>query len=258
MFVDNLFFQFVSELKNFPSLLISFFNFIVCLIAIYIVRKRFGYAGLCSYMVLSSVIANIQVLYATSYEILNIEVLLGTVIFCSSFLACDLINIEYGPEKAKRAVYLTIFTDLFFLLNIILTLGHKPIDYTQFTNFSISEKTMNSNISAIHQIFLPIPRLLIASYLAYLFSQLGEIWLLNFTDKLTWFKSKFIKHNLSLFVSNVCLDTIVFTSIGMWILSSEPLNLNDFWQICFSAIIVRVICNLGNTFFIKILKNNKF
>lgn len=209
-------------------------------------------------MVLSSVIANIQVLYATSYEVLNIEALLGTVIFCSSFLACDLINLEYGREKAKRAVYLTIFTDIFFLLNIILTLGHSPIDYSQFPDFCISEKTMNSNISALNQIFLPIPRLLIASYLAYLFSQLGEIWLLNFIKKIKWIQSHFIKHNLSLFISNVCLDTMVFTSIGMWILSPEPLNFNDFWQICFSAITIRIICNLGNTIFVKSLKKHQY
>ena len=104
---------------------------------------------------MASVIGNIQVLYATSYEIINMPVLLGTVVFCSSFLACDIINVEYGQDKAKKAVYLTIFMDIFFLLSIILTLGHKPLHNNLFPGFGISETTLQHNMSAIQQIFIP-------------------------------------------------------------------------------------------------------
>lgn len=250
MFADSVFFQFVLELRQFSTVFISLLNFFICLIAIYFIRKYFNYAGLCGYMVLSSMIGNVQVLYATSYG--NMEVLLGTVIFCSSFLACDIINIEYGIDKAKKAVYFTIIMDIFFLLNVILTLGHRPIDYNEFPDFGISKETTQANAFAINQIFLPIPRLLIGSYCAYLFSQLGEIWLLNFARKSS--KFQFLKHNICLFISSVCLDNVIFTLVALYWLSSEPLHFLDFWQICLSAVIVRGICNFGNTTFIKILK----
>lgn len=251
--LDNLFLNFVTNLQYFPNIFISLINFILCLIAIFVIRKKFGYAGLCAYIALSSVIANIQVLYATSYEIINIEVLLGTVIFCSTFLACDIINLEYGESKAKYAIYLTMFTDIFFLVNIIVTLGHKPIDYTQYPGFSISQETINNNISAIKQVFLPVPRLLIASYVSYFCSQLVEIKLLNFIRK----TNTILKHNIILFISNVLLDTFIFTALGMCFLSEEPLNLIDFWEISFSAILIRIICNFFNTFCVKIVLKSK-
>lgn len=247
--LDNLFLNFVTYLHYFPSIFISLINFIICLTAILVIRKKFGYAGLCGYMILSSVIANIQVLYATSYEIINMEVLLGTVIFCSSFLACDIINLEYGQNKAKYAIYLTMFTDIFFLINIILTLGHKTIDYTQCPEFSISKETMDNNISAIKQIFLPVPRLLTSSYASYFCSQLFEIKLLNFIRK----SNTLLKHNIILFISNVLLDTFIFTTLSMCILSNEPLKLSDFWEISASAILIRIICNFFNSFYIKII-----
>ena len=204
---------------------------------------------------MASVIGNIQVLYATTYEILNMEVLLGTVIFCSTFLACDIINSKYGEQKARNAVYLTIIMDIFFLACIILTLGHKPIDHTQFSNFGISKSTIQANISAMQQIFLPIPRILIASYVAYLTSQLSEIFLFNLSKRISVIRSQYVKHNVSLFISSVCVDTAVFTLIGMCILAPEPLNTTDFWQICTTAVVIRTLCNLANSGFIKIIND---
>ncbi len=253
--LDNLFLNFVTYLQYFPSIFISLVNFIICVIFILIIYKKFGYSGLCGYMILSSVIANIQVLYATSYELINMEVLLGTVIFCSSFLACDIVNLKYGEIKAKHMLYLTMFTDIFFLINIILTLGHKPIDYAQYPEFSISKETIDNNIAAIKQIFLPVPRLLIASYISYFCSQLVEIKFLSFIRK----TNTILKHNTILFVSNVFLDTFIFTFLGMCIFAAEPLNFQDFWEISCSAILIRIICNFLNSFCIKITlkENNK-
>jgi uncharacterized integral membrane protein (TIGR00697 family) len=182
------------------------------------------------------------------------EVLLGTIVFSSSFLACDMINMEYGAEKARQAVYLTVLTDIFFLLNIMLTLGHQTIDYAKYPNFSIPKEAIEMNVSSIKQIFLPGPRLLVASYTAYLFSQLSEIWLLNLFEKVQWIKSRFAKHNLSLFISNICIDTIVFTSIGMCFLSNQPLSFKDIKEISISAIAIRFFCNIGNIIFLKTLK----
>ena len=245
--IDNFFLDISVFFRDFPSLFISFLNFILCVFSILCLNKFFGYSGLCCYLVLSTVIANIQVLYATSYEVINISCLLGTVVFCSSFLACDIINEKYGPEKARKAIYLTFVIYIFFILNIILTIGHKPLDYTVYQNFSISKETMDSNMSSIKQVFLPAPRLLIASYITYLVSQMTEIWAFNAVKRIRLIKSNYIKHNIALFGTSVILDTLIFTILGMCLMASEPLSLQDFFEICISAIIIRVLCNMGNT-----------
>lgn len=253
--LDSIFFHFINYLHYLPNIFVSFINVVFCIAIIFIVRKRFGYSGLCGYMILSSVIANIQVLYATYYEIFNVEVLLGTTIFCSSFLVCDIINIEYGEAKAKAAIYLTMLTDVFFLVNILLTLGHKPLDYAQYPNFSIPQSIADSNISAIKQIFLPVPRLLISSYLSYFISQVVEIKLLNFIRQ----KNTILKHNIILGISNVFLDTFIFTYFAMCIFSNSSLSFHDFWEISYSSIGTRLVCNFINTICIKrILKHNNY
>ncbi|MBR1479521.1 MAG: queuosine precursor transporter [Alphaproteobacteria bacterium] len=251
MSIDGLFSDLAFTLRHCPSVVVSLLSFCFCAVAVRFFGRHFGYAGLCAYMVVVGIISNIQALYATSYELLNMAVLLGAPVFCSSFLACDLINLEHGAAKAKNAVYLSMFMNVLFIASMILTLGHKPIDYAQYPAFGISKETMDANIGAMEQLFTPLPRILIASYAAYLVSQLSEIWLFNAVNRIRCLKSEIVKHNISLFISNVCLDTLVFTLVGMWILASEPLTLMDIWQVCSASIAIRIICNFGISIYMK-------
>lgn len=249
--LDNLFFEFSQWLHLFPSILISFISILICAFAVVFSKRYFGYAGLCCYMLLSTIIGNIQVLYATHYEIINMPVLLGTVALSSSFLCCDFINEYYGSDNAKKAIYLSFIIQIFFLLNIILTLGHKPLEYAGTNDFSTSKETLETNMKSIAQIFLPIPRLFIASYIAYLVSQLSEVWAYNSINKLSFIKSAYLKNNISLFFSSVILDTMLFTVIALVLLADEPLSNSDFWKICFSACSIRICCNFINSMFLK-------
>lgn len=250
--MDHFFLQLVEFLRGFPCIVVSFFSFIFCSTSLVFLRRRYGYVGLCCYMAICSVIANIQILYAVFYEIVNIPALLGTIIFCTSFLACDMINEHYDSDKAKKAVYLSFVLQLFFIGNILLTLGHKPLDYNLCSEFSIPESTMNQNVNAIRYIFIPMPRLFLASCLAYLLSQLSEIFVFNFLKTLSWIKSYYIKQNLSLFISAVVVDTLVFTGIGLVIFSEEPLSFHDFLSLCCLTVVMRIIFNLGNTAVMKL------
>ena len=250
--VDNVFLEISAYLQGLPSIFVSLINFLVCIPVIFILLKYFGYAGLCSYMVLCAIIGNIQVLYATSYEVLNIETFLGTTIFCSSFFACDLINLKFGSHEAKKAVILTVITDLFFLLNIILTLGHKPLDYNLFSDFGIPRETIVKNIESIKQIFVPVPRLLLASYATYFISQTCEIAIFNKVKRIKSKRLNYILHNVSLFVSSIVVDTIIFTYFAFCFLSENSIALRDFWNICSASILIRFICNAVNSSIIKV------
>jgi uncharacterized integral membrane protein (TIGR00697 family) len=192
-------------------------------------------------MGLFSILGNIQVLYATTYEILNMKALLGTVTLSASFMASDLINKHYGPDNAKTAVFIGFVIQILFFMSILLTIGHKPLP-------EFMENTM-----AMERIFLPIPRLLIASYIAYIASQLSEIWLYRTIDRIQIIKSHYIKHNVSLFLSSVVIDTAVFTTIGLVLLAEKPLSCSDSQQVFFSACIVRIFCNFINSLIVKLL-----
>ena len=250
--VDNLFHDFCVLLRGFPSVIVSVVTFLFCGIFILFAKRFFGFAGLCVYISLSTILANIQILYATSYEIIDMPVLLGTVTFSSVFLASDVINEKYGPEKARQATILSFFVQVCFFVNIMFTIGHKPLDYSVFKDFSISKEVMDQNMQAINQIFIPVPRLLIASYIAYLASQFTEIWAFNAVKKIKIINSKYIKHNLALTLSSIFVDNLIFTPVGLVFLSDNPLSMSDCIDICLSAVFIKLICNFGNTYIMQI------
>jgi uncharacterized integral membrane protein (TIGR00697 family) len=246
--VDSLFVCPVLLLRYLPSLLVSLLSILFCNAAAVFLKRFWGCSGLCCFLAIASILGNVQVLYATSYEMVGMPVLLGTVTLSSSFFACDMINEFYGPEKARQAIVLSFVMQVFFIMSILLTLGHRPIDYQVFTNFSIPEAVMNRNTDAIKQIFLQTPRLLVASFSAYLASMLTETWLY----RLIKIKNDIIRNNVSLFVSSIIIDTSVFTFIGLVLLSSSPLSCSDFVDIFTTACLIRVSCNIINSLFLKV------
>lgn len=249
--LDNLFLELSNFMRQWPSLVVSFLSIMLCDAAIIFARRYYGMLGVGCCMVVFNILGNIQVLYATAYEIINLPVLLGSVTLSASFLACDVINEHYGGKEAQRIVFFAFLGQLLFFLNIIMTLGHNPIDVSCFPNFSMTQNEVNRNISAIEQVFLPIPRLLVASYIAYLVSQLCEIWAYKATKHISFIKSSYIKHNISLFFSSVIVDTLTFTGIALVFLAKDPLSWRSFLDICLSACIIRLICNMINAIAMK-------
>jgi uncharacterized integral membrane protein (TIGR00697 family) len=239
--IDSIFFEAVNILRGLPSISITLMSALFCSASVILIKKYFGYIGLCCCMGLFSIIGNIQVLYATTYEILNMKALLGTVTLSASFMVSDIVNKHYGSDKAKTSVFIGFVMQILFFNNILLTIGHKPL----FSFVEISK--------SMEKIFLPIPRLLIASYIAYLASQLSEIWFYKSIDRIQIIKNHYVKHNLILFLSSVVIDTAVFTTIGLVILTETPLSYVDFQHVFFSACIVRIFCNFINSLTVKVL-----
>ena len=245
MFLD--FSGIVANLQYLPSIFWSIISIFIYGVLVIFIDKKFGIIGLSCYMCFVTFVSNVQILYGTTYEFINVNALLGTTVFSSSFLACDIINTKYGAKQAQIAVKVSIVMSFFVLLSIILTLAHKPIDYTKFSNFSVSKRTLENNINAIKTIFLPLPRILLGSFCAYFASQFTEIYGHKIIKNITY-----LKHNVLLFCSTIVVDTFVFTLISLVILSNEALNFYDFLNIISSAIGIRIFCNLCNSLFFKI------
>jgi uncharacterized integral membrane protein (TIGR00697 family) len=169
--------------------------------------------------------------------------LLGTVVLSASFMISDFINKYYGSDRAKTAIFVGFIMQILFFINILLTIGHKPLDI------------FIENTKAIEKIFLPIPRLLIASYIAYLASQLSEVWLYRAIERVQIIKNHYIKHNIALFLSSVVIDNLTFTVVGLVLLTKTPLPYEIFCDVFFSACIVRIFCNFINSLVVKLLSN---
>ncbi|APR64565.1 queuosine precursor transporter [Borrelia anserina] len=161
-----------------------------------IIYKLFGKKGLFTWVTSSVIIANIQVL--KQITIFGLNATLGNIIYASSYVATDILSELYGRKSSKKAVYMGFISFLSFAF---------------ITNIQLYFSTSNSDIylKNLESIFSSIPILLAASIIAYIISQLNDIYLFQFIkDKFP--KFLFIRSNGSTLVSEL-IDTIIFVSI---------------------------------------------
>ncbi len=159
--------------------------------------KFFGKIGLFTWVTVSVIIANIQVL--KTIELFGYVTALGNIIYGSIFLATDIINENYGKKEAKKAVWLGFFVLLMvtILMQILLQFAPHESDY------------MSEHIQAIFGLFMPI---LIASLTAYLISQSFDVWFYQKIKAYTKDKHLWLRNNLSTMISQL-VDNLIFTGI---------------------------------------------
>lgn len=76
--------------------------------------RLFGKAGLYCLSAIATVLANIEVLLLI--DAFGMEQTLGNVLFAVTFLITDILSECEGKKEANRAVWIGIFSSLFFLL----------------------------------------------------------------------------------------------------------------------------------------------
>ncbi|UPA17584.1 queuosine precursor transporter [Borrelia puertoricensis] len=176
---------------------ILWFIMLICIYSVLIIiYKLFGKKGLFAWVTSSVIIANIQVLKQIS--IFGFNATLGNIIYASSYVATDILSEFYGRKTSKKAVYIGFISFIAFAF---------------MTNIQLYFSTSSSDIylKNLESIFSSIPILLTASIIAYIISQLNDIYLYQFIkDKFP--KFLFIRSNGSTLVSEL-IDTIIFISI---------------------------------------------
>lgn len=172
---------------------------LVNFLAILLFYKLFDEIGLYSWIALSAIIANIQVI--KTVELFGLVVTLGNIIYGTSFLATDILSEIYGKEKAKKGVYIGLLTlvSMTVIMQISLAFVPHESDFSQ---------------NALQTIFGIMPRIAFASFVAYFFSQLHDVWAFEYW-KLKFPERKFLwlRNNLSTVVSQL-IDSVIFTSIA--------------------------------------------
>lgn len=151
--------------------------------------------------VISTVLANIEVLIIV--DGFGMEQTLGNVMFASTYLITDILSENEGKNSASRAVWIGIFSSVVMLL------------FTQYWLLYIpaSSDWASQHIKAI---FSATPRMLVASFMAYVISQRFDVWLYHrfwdFTTQKTGNSSRFLwfRNNAATLISQV-INTLIFT-----------------------------------------------
>lgn len=203
---------------------------ILDLTMVLVVFRFFGKHGLFALIVFSLVLCNIQVL--KTIELFGLTTTLGNSLYASVFFATDLLSEHYGKKEAKKAVVLGFCGLVLAVVSMQMALLFIPseADFAQ---------------PHLEAIFGVMPRVVLASMAAYLFSQWHDIWAFQYWKERTGGKHLWLRNNASTVVSQL-LDTIVFCSIAF--LGLFPMSV--WFQILLTTYLIKVIVAFLDTPFI--------
>lgn len=176
-------------------------NFLLIILA----YKIFGKWGLIMWIPVSVIVANIQVIQTVT--LFGMAATLGNVVYASSFLVTDILSENYGKKEANKAVWIGFFSliSMTFLMN--LTLWYIPLEGDEFALITRE---------ATSTIFKLMPRIALASLLAYLLSQRHDVWAFHLWKKrFPHDHQLWIRNNMSTMVSQI-IDTGVFVMVAFY------------------------------------------
>jgi queuosine precursor transporter len=237
--MDLVVFQIVSFLQTCQTEWVSFLSVVFCFAAILFSFRTFGLLGLYAYNIVALILANIQVLRLVNYSFAPEPAAMGTVVFCTTFLASDLIVEHYGAKAARQGLWLCFACQIFVSVSMILAVGHAlPLDVQEQHNHQAQE--------AMLALFTPSPRLFAASLCAYAISQLFDIWVFERIRHLCQNRWIWLRQNVSTALSGI-LDNGVFSLLAWIILAPRPLPLESvlITFIAWTQIIRIVVAFLG-------------
>lgn len=199
------------------------------LISVILCYKFFGKIGLYAFTVFSMLLANIQV--PLLINLFGFGATGGNTLYASSFLVTDILSEKYGKKDANRAVILGFLTLLLWLGGTQLTLLYTPND-------------IDTVFPALEQMFGLVPRIALASLVAYVCSQFVDVQLYHFIWKKTGGGKKmlWLRNNGSTLTSQL-IDTAIFTSIAFL----GSVGTNDFISIFLTTYLFKVLVALFDT-----------
>jgi uncharacterized integral membrane protein (TIGR00697 family) len=239
--IDNLTLSLIQSMQVLPAELLSFITFIVCSVGLLGLMRYYGLYGLIAYQAMAVVIGNVQVLQITQFSTFNIPMSLGNVVFASTFLVSDILAEHYGADKAKKAVMISFWAQIWVTIFMVISLGHTPLIETTDPNLA---KMADLNYKALMQIFTPSIRILIASLVAYMIAQFFDIWIIGAIKRLTGEGHVWVRQNLSMYLAGF-VDNIIFTFLAWIVLSSTPVAMGTLWETyVFPSALFRIVISL--------------
>ncbi|MFP4478146.1 MAG: queuosine precursor transporter [Candidatus Izemoplasmatales bacterium] len=163
--------------------------------------KLFGRVGIYLWIVLATILANIQVL--TVVDLFGVEASLGNILYGTIFLGTDVLNEIYGKKEAKKAVFIGF--SVMFITVIIMQIA-----------ILFTPNSEDWAMPYIREIFGFLPIVFLASMTAFIISQLVDIYAFSkIKEKLPSNKFLWLRNNASTLLSQL-IDTVIFVPIAFY------------------------------------------
>jgi len=161
----------------------------------------------------------------------------GVIAYSITFISTDVISEVWGKERAQETVFAGFIAliAVFILVQISLVWPKAPFWH---------------NDEAYALILGSTSRIIIASFIAYLVSQMHDVWAFHFWKRVTNERHLWLRNNLSTAVSQF-LDSFIFITIAFYgVLPIWPLIYGQ-WIIKFMIAILDTPLIYGCVFFLQ-------
>lgn len=150
--------------------------------------------------------------------VLDFNLTAGVVLWPVVFVTTDIINEYFGKEGVKKISYLTIVFILYTFLIIAAVSWLEPADFwLDINNVDDAGKPFNINY-AFDSVFLQGARIIVGSVVAFLISQLLDVFVFHKLRAITGNKMLWLRATGSTLVSQL-LDSFVVLLIAFYILA---------------------------------------
>ncbi|HBR70760.1 TPA: hypothetical protein DIC20_00390 [Candidatus Dependentiae bacterium] len=210
--------------------LIFLFHIIVIVISC-LIALRLGKEALITLIALQIILANLFV--SKEITLFSLCVTCTDAFAVGSGLTLNLIQEYYGKTIAKKAIWISFFALVFYLVMSQFQLWYTPLHITSQEPFS--------------KILSLMPRLIIASIISYLTSQFIDYTLYAFFKK-RFHKKFFVLRNYGSLIIAQAIDTIMFSFLGLYGI------IHNVWHIILVSYIIKIITILVATPSISVLK----
>lgn len=196
--------------------------------------RLFGKTGLYVWTAVAVILANIQVM--KTIQIFGLVTALGNVVYSSLFLVTDIMNENHSKKDAQKAVWIGFFVLISMTLIMQVTLHFIPDE----------SDILSEHITAI---FSFMPRIAFASIVAYVVSQLHDVWLFASLKKKFGPQRLWLRNNVSTITSQL-LDNTIFTLIAFIGTFSWGIIL----QIFVTSLLLKVVVAMFDTPFVYLAR----
>jgi uncharacterized integral membrane protein (TIGR00697 family) len=230
----------VTLLNGWPPEAVASIEILFCLLAMAGLFRRYGVAGLYSFITILLIVANIQVLKGGQFIFPSHPIALGTMLFGIIALSFDIITEYYGKAAALKGVRLSFFMLASFTVLMFLTVGLRPLSPELLSADSLSLYTNHEHIKAL---FVPLPGILLASLIAYITSQYVDVMLFYLIRNISHKRLLWLRTVISTSVS-AFIDTTLFSYLAWKLFSPTPVT----WATLFTIYILgtyplRLLCS---------------
>ncbi len=206
-----------------------FINYLIILYA----YKFWGKIGLFIFVPLSVLLANIQVVKMMT--LFGVNTTMGNIAYGGVFLVSDILSENYGKKIAKYVISIGFYTliSVTIIMNIVLKITPAPIDTAQVH---------------LEAIFSFLPRLVVASLLAFVIAQNFDVWAYQAIRKLRpSYNDIWIRNNASTLLSQM-LDNLVFSFAAFY----GVYSVKDILIICLSTYFLKIMISILDTPYVYI------